>query len=224
MKAERRGLEEPEAGRDGWGLEKHLAALSGDRAALGELVACLTPVIQKRVSMRLRISDPNLRTREAVEDLTQEIFACLFDDGAKILRRWDPGLGSIKHYVGFVAQLRVCSILRPARQRPWREDAILDEQFDRPSQRADPERRASARQRLRLLLECFDTELGARDWLLFQGIFLDERTAVDVGRELGMTPPAVHQWVRRFRKKLRRLAIELGLDHPFPEPGEDGRK
>src|SRR5215471_16061481 len=84
------------------------AALAGDRRATEDLVGRLARVIQVRVGVALLRRRHAARGRtlaQEVEDLMQEVFAALFEQDGRVLRRWDPARGlSLKSYVGLVAE------------------------------------------------------------------------------------------------------------------------
>ena len=69
--------------------------LAGDAASSRALVAALLPVVQARVARVLvrRRGGSGRDVRQEVEDLSQEVFAILFADGARVLRAWDPSRG-----------------------------------------------------------------------------------------------------------------------------------
>src|SRR5262245_1194983 len=99
------------------------AALAGDEGAVRQLVDELGPVIQARVARALLRRASGRSVRQEVEDLTQEVFASLFEDDGRILRAWDETRGlSLKNFVGLVAGRQATSILRSGRTTPWRDD------------------------------------------------------------------------------------------------------
>ncbi len=199
--------------------EEVFRALAGDEGAKTRLVARLTPVIQARVGRRLMTCTPEIRTRQTLEDLVQETFLCLFDNDSKILRGWDPRRASIEHFVGIVTQLRLSSFLRSSRRNSKMEEATEAEVLERHRADAGPERQIVARESLRLLLECFDSGFNDRDWSLFAALFLYQRSAAEVGRELRMTDEAVYKWRSRFRKKARLLFDELDRGYDSAKEG-----
>src|SRR5262245_25583265 len=90
-----------------------------DPAAARELVKLLHPVVQARVARVLwRTRGAAGRDlRQEVEDMSQDVFAFLFQDGARALRAWEPERGlSLANFVGLLAERRTLSTLRSARQ------------------------------------------------------------------------------------------------------------
>src|SRR5262245_6251425 len=108
-------------------------SLKGERRALATLVDRLTPVIQARAAhWLLRQRGARARSiRQEVEDLTQEVFLCLFDQGGRTLRSWEPERGlSLDRFVGLVAERQIVSILRTQKRNPWTEDPTLSDDID----------------------------------------------------------------------------------------------
>ena len=187
-------------------------ALEGDETALDGLVDLLTPVIQARVARILLSHGPtaagDLRSR--VEDLVQEIFLLLFDDGGHVLDSWRPEQGlSLRNFVGLVAQRRAISILRSGKRNPWREDPTLTDELDGPADEPGPEAQAAAREQLRLVLARLREELSPLGWQLFDLLFLRQRSVAGVQRETGMSADAIYAWRSRLRRLVRRLTRQL---------------
>src|SRR5881394_2683976 len=90
-------------------------ALAGRAEAARELVDLLYPAVQARVARVLcRVGGRSSRNaRQEVEDMSQEVFAFLFDQGGKPLRAWDPARGlSLESYAALLAERQTLSILR----------------------------------------------------------------------------------------------------------------
>src|SRR5207253_11410064 len=104
-------------------------------AAVRELIAAVAPVVQARVAraaLRRRSTREQGRdVREEVRDLSQEIFAALFDDDARALRAWRPTGGlSLANYVGLIVEHQVANIFRSGKRRPWSDAPMVDEDVD----------------------------------------------------------------------------------------------
>ena len=134
------------------------AALAGDAALVRELVAALAPVVHARVGRTLlrRRSRGGSDLRAALEDLVQDTFLALLQDGGKLLRAWNPERGlSLDSFVGLVAEQRVLATLRSRRKSPWSEELAIDDgDLDVTDARSpSPEARAQSREALEDLLE-----------------------------------------------------------------------
>jgi len=92
-------------------------ALSGDPAALSQLVAVLTPVVQAGVARTLLAHWHRLAAgrdvRQVVNDLSQKVLLTLFERDAHVLRAWQAEGGglSLERFVGLVAKRQVLSFL-----------------------------------------------------------------------------------------------------------------
>lgn len=185
-------------------------ALAGHERALDRLVTSLTPVIQARVArclLRWRAGSAGGRNvRQEVEDLSQEIFVLLFDDGGKVLRSWQPERGlPLARFVDLVTERRVVSILRSGRRNPWRDDPTLPEELDREAPEQGPEALTASREEWRLLVRRLAEELSPLGRHLFDLLFVRELPLVDVVAQTGMSPDAVYAWRSRLRRLVRRL-------------------
>ena len=203
-------------------------ALAGEEAALTKLVDVLTPVVQARVARvllhRRGFAAPGRDVRQEVEDLVQEIFLLLFDDGGKVLRGWEPQRGlSLMNFAGQVAERRTISILRSGRRSPWKEDPTLTEELDREDPRGDSERKAASREELRLLVRRLTEELSPLGWHLFDLLFLRDLPVDEVVRRTGRSSEAVYQWKSRLSRLARKILRELSESGgPQRRPYVDG--
>jgi RNA polymerase sigma factor (sigma-70 family) len=186
-------------------------ALAGDPAAVDDLVARLTPVIQVRVARTLLTRRFRLAGgrdwREEVKDLSQDVFLALFDSDGHVLRTWQPERGlSLESFVGLIAERQVLSFLRSGRRNPWKEDPLFaSDENEWESPESDPEKIAASREQQNLLLERFREELSPLGWRLFDLLFLQELSQGEVEAATGLSAAAVYAW----RSRLRRLAQKL---------------
>ena len=183
-------------------------ALAGEDVALRALIDRLTPVVQARVSRALLRNSDRFRAtdaREILKDLTQEVFASLFDKDGATLRRWDPQRGaSLENFVGFVTERRVISALRrPADPATAEDDG--PEAID-PSPEASPERRTASREQLRALTRHFREKLSPLGWTMFELLFVWGGSVREVSEETGMKTEAVRKWRTRLRQHARQWA------------------
>ncbi len=195
-------------------LEEVERALAGDQAALTRLVDDLTPVIQARVArvllLRRQGASAGRDVRQEVEDLTQEVFLILFDDGGKVLRGWSPERGlSLRNFAGLVAERRTVSILRSGKRSPWKEDPTFAEELDEPAPTPGPEAAAASRETLRLLLHRLTEELSPLGRQLFELLFLQELPVREVIDRTGMSSDAIYAWRSRLRRLARRILADL---------------
>lgn len=186
------------------------AALAQDQAALRELVAILTPIIQSRVARQLMVrrasSAPGRDVRQEVEDLCQDVFVTLFAEDGRVLRTWDVERGlSLHNFVGLVAERQVVSILRSGRRSPWKEDPTLTADLDGLSPLPDPEEKAAGREEIGLLFERLQEALSPLGMRLFQLLFIEELEVEEISRRINMKADAIYAW----RSRLRRLCGQV---------------
>jgi RNA polymerase sigma factor (sigma-70 family) len=187
------------------------SALAGDPAAVHWLVEHLSPVIQARVARALlRRASGGRSSRQEVEDMTQEVFVALFENGGKVLRSWEPERGmSLANFTGLVAERQVAAILRSGRRSPWTEDPTLSEDLDRPGDDApDPEDVVASQELLTVLLDRLRAELSPKGLDLFERLYLHEESVEAVCTATGMSADAVYAWRSRLGKLVRTLAAE----------------
>lgn len=187
-------------------------ALSGETAALCDLIDRLTPVIQKRVARVLlsRGAASGRNVGQEVADFTQEVFLYLFAKSSRVLRTWKPIVGlSLPNFVGFVAERRVRCLLRPHKNDPFFEDPTPTEELDRPSDGASPARTVLARDTLRRLYDRLKEILRPLGRYMYELLFLREMTPEEVAGMTGMSLAAVYKWHSRLRKLICRIRDEM---------------
>lgn len=184
-------------------------AVAGDPRALKELVERLTPIIRARAARMAAASasQSGLDLRQAVADLTQEVFVRLFREQGAALRAWDSGAGlSFDNFVGLLARREVSSVLRRARRSPFsREDLSTDPCSDAAVHDAGVERAAAARQALHQLWARLKEELSPLGLELFRRLYVVRQPVGEICRDTGRSPASVYQW----RSRLSRLLVEL---------------
>jgi RNA polymerase sigma-70 factor (ECF subfamily) len=197
------------------------AALAGDRAAVRALVAHLTPVVQARVAralLRRERGAAGRDVRQEVEDLAQEVFVALFEDGGRVLRSWKPDGGlSLRNFVGLVAERQAASVLRSGRRSPWTEDPTLPEDLERGFEAEPPgEVRVATADLMRAVHDRLREKLSPQGLLLFQRLLVEEQPVEAVCAESGLSADAVYAWRSRLGKLVRALAVELSSESGPP--------
>lgn len=186
--------------------------LNGTPHAARSLIEALAPVIQNRVARVLLRSGRSRgrTTQQEVDDLTQEVFAFLFEARGKTLRAWDSARGlSLEGFVGLVAERQVASILR-GRRSPWTEDPTIDEELVELSpQTQSPELRLASRELLAAILARLPLELSPKGMHLFQLLLVEEKSVEEVAGITGLSADAVYAWKSRLAKRIRQLASEI---------------
>ncbi len=189
-------------------------ALSGDAHAMQELVSLLRPQIQAEVAWTLQRFAPRGRHRDPHQetaDMVQEVFLSLFDHDGRILRAWNPERGrSFTSFVKLIARHQVVSLLRSSRRCPWTEEPTPLEQMELDAM-PSPEATLADAQSAHHLLEALRAGLSTRSMLLFEELYVEERSVEDVCSNSGMTRDALYAWRSRVKKQLREIARKLGL-------------
>lgn len=196
-------------------LELVRAALTGDRGAIRRLVGRLRPVVHTEVAHVLlsRAAAAGRNARQELEDLVQEVFARLWADDGKLLRRWDPSRGrSLDSWVRLVARSRALDQLRSRRRTPLQGEALDEGELERAANLGASTITGTlgAREDLARIQARLREQLSERDWMLFIALFAEGASVQQVSEEIGMTTAAVYQWKSRFsRNHLPPLAAAL---------------
>jgi RNA polymerase sigma-70 factor (ECF subfamily) len=187
-------------------------ALAGDRKAMEALVRRLRPVIQAEVGFALLPLTRNegRDARQETLDLVQDVLVSLLRDDGKVLRRWDPARGSsLDSFVRLIVRRHVAGVVRSKRRNPYAEHPLPGETLD--MHRADGpelEHRLEARDRLDRMLDHVRQRLDERGLLLFELLYVDERSIEDACEATGMTRDAVYAWRSRLKRQLEALPGE----------------
>jgi RNA polymerase sigma-70 factor (ECF subfamily) len=193
-------------------------ALDGDAEGARLLVRLLMPVVHARAARMLvrRRGGSGRDVRQDVEDVAQEVFSALFEDGGRILRLWDPSRGlSLASYVGLIAEREVASILRSGKRSPWKETATDLDDLDRElGHVADAEPRIASREQLARLMDRLQEALSPRGLELFHRLIVEEEAVENVCKTTGMTSDAVYAWKSRLAKTVRKLAADVAKSDP----------
>jgi RNA polymerase sigma factor (sigma-70 family) len=190
----------------------------GDETARKALVLKLLPTVEARVrAVLLRYRSPH-DVDQVADDMTQQLFLSLFDNGAKRLRAWDPErAASLSTFVGLIAEREVISCLRRPARNPFKETAVEPAVLEIQVGHDDGvERRLLERDLADRLL---DRALGTLDedrLVIFQRLVLDEEDVDVVATEAGTTRSALHMWKSRFMKVVRQMAEELTAEPGAP--------
>jgi len=188
-------------------------AVSGDRDAAMLLIAGIAPVVRTRIARALRrrrAEARGRRLRHDLEDLVQEAFAALFDDGGRALRAWDParGLGFLA-FVGLLADREVAMVMRTRKRNPWTEDPTAHDAFPAPDDADGVAVRLEARDQLRRLAAQVAARLDWRGRRYFQLLVVEDRPVRAVAAATGASPEALYAWRSRLTRLAREVLTEL---------------
>jgi DNA-directed RNA polymerase specialized sigma24 family protein len=190
-------------------------ALAGEEPAMRTLIDQLLPAIQGRVGRALlrrhgQARGRNLRTE--AEDLSQEVFAALFEQGGRVLRSWQPERGlSLKGFVGLVAEREAGAILRTGKRSPFTEEPTVDETLhalDGQKQTGKAAETAmtdllESRDLLEAVVDRLRERLSPQGFWLFELLYVDELSIEEACVIARMTPDALYAWRSRIGKLAR---------------------
>lgn len=190
------------------------AAIRGQRKALNELIDLLTPVIQFRAARAVLKYFPahsNIDVKSEVEDLTQEIFALLFQHQGKLLRQWQPSKGaSLQNYVGLITQRRAINLLR-SRKKIDAHEQQSEEAYLEISSVENPESTTISEHIFEALIKKLLPSLTQNGKQIFYLLFIKQLPIVDVSKMLDMNEQAVYAWKSRLREKSRTILKRLDI-------------
>lgn len=190
--------------------------LQGDPRATRGFVRALRPVVQARVArILLRFSGRSAgrEIRQEVDDLTQDVFAQLFADDARVIRRWSSEKGlSLANFVGLVAQRHATKVLLSARRSPWSEEPTLAPDLDRAQGAVHPEDAIIHRDMLVQVLKRVRAEMSPRAQLLFEVLLVQRLPIAEVVEMTGLGEAALYQWRSRLAKRVRAIGAALAAE------------
>jgi RNA polymerase sigma-70 factor (ECF subfamily) len=200
-------------------------ALSGEGPAMRTLIDRLLPSVQGRVGLALLRRHGQARGRNLraeAEDLSQEVFAALFEQGGRVLRSWQPDRGlSLKGFVGLVAEREAGAILRTGKRSPFTEEPTAAEALQEtlhdigernptgPSPMTDL---LESRDLLETLIDRLRERLSPQGFWLFELLYVEERSVEETCTIAKMTPDALYAWRSRIGKLAREVRDALTED------------
>lgn len=196
----------------GWTPSTVARAFSGGRTRADSLARSLLVALPPIVARELLPWSGHYRRSAAAlaEDIVQDVMLKLFAERGRVLQAWDPHRGlSLRGFVRRVVRFHVLQLFRSSVRNPWR-DGPAEVDLEDPG--VDPD----ALLHQLWLWEVRDLLLGEEDErgrALYLGLFVEHRSADDVGEQHEMTRDAVYQWRSRFKRRAKRLLAEN------PRPG-----
>jgi RNA polymerase sigma factor (sigma-70 family) len=196
-----------------------ILALLDDPARRGLLIEGLAPVVHAAVAHTLLPSATAARRdpRQDVLDLVHDVLLKLLANDSAVLRTWDPRRGKLETFVWTVARHHVLDVLKSKSRNPY----TLEPLDFNIAEAASPwlagwEEYIHARELLAELRKGLD-ERGQR---LFDALFVEYRSTVDVAREMGMTPHAIYSFTARLARRLHEMVNEDRRQDPPVDPDD----
>ncbi len=147
------------------------------------------------------------------EDVVQDVMLKLFADRGRVIRTWDPERGlSLRGFLRRVVRFHVLQLFRSSVKNPWR-DRLTESHVEVVGDDSDATLHQLWLWEVRDLLLAGENEHGRA---LYVGLFVEHRSAEDVGEQHNMTRDAVYQWRSRFKRRASRL---LSQEQPSASRG-----
>jgi len=143
------------------------------------------------------------------DDVVQDVMIKLFKEQGRVLKSWQPMRGlSLRGFVRWVVRYQVRQQLRTERRNTRRGDPTSPEVLDQLQHEASELLYCLSVWQVRSRLLERET---ARSRRLYRGLFVEQHSADELARELGMTRGAVDQWKARFKRRAAKLLGELDV-------------
>lgn len=133
-------------------------------------------------------------TREAAEDVVQDVFVKLWNGTAA----FDRAIGSGAGFLATITRNRALDIARKRRESALDEGSAAEIPDERPS----PETIVFARAELRALLGCLD-KLGEQPRKVIVAAYLDGLTGPEIARRMNVPLGTVKTWISRGLVRLK---------------------
>lgn len=184
------------------------AVLAEPRSEAGVriLVEYLMPVIQSMSLRMLHFSRGGAR-RETALDVCQEVLSELFDADCAVLRRWDPGRGSLAGYTTGVTRNKVLDWLKD--ERP----VVTEVEVGSTDAPAPVDQKVIEVDFARRVLARLSELISPADCLLIEELVVRDRPAKEVAEQLGISTNALFVRRHRLLRLAREVARELGGQH-----------
>lgn len=180
-------------------------AVAGDEDAEDELIERLMPIVRARVRRFLARSGRKLGPDQG-DDLVQDIWLRLIEDGGRRLLAYDPSRAvSLESFAGMITEREIGNLRQKAgaRKRGSHLMALAPLDEGAPSGEASPEAEAEARELAARLGEHLGRELPVRGQLVLRYAFADELPVERVAQILGVTVQVVYNWQHKIRAAAR---------------------
>ena len=139
------------------------------------------------------------------EDIVQDVMLKLFAERGRVLRAWDPDRGlTLRGFLRRVVRFHVLQLFRSSVRNPWR-DRLTESHSEVAGQDSDAILHQLWLWEVRDLLLADESEHGRA---LYVGLFVEHRSAEDVGEQNNMSRDAVYQWRSRFKRRAARLLAD----------------
>lgn len=155
---------------------------------------------------------------EIRDDVAQDVVLKLFRDDGRMLRQWEPHLGlSLRGFIKRVVHFHVVQLFRTQCRNPWRNDPEAPQKIDQREHDVTSLQELLWRGQVRA--QILDGE-DERSRALYLALFVEQRSADEIAKKLGMTRDAVYQWRARFLRRVAKLGLRLSAQDK-PDDGDE---
>ncbi|MEM7677947.1 MAG: sigma-70 family RNA polymerase sigma factor, partial [Myxococcota bacterium] len=102
----------------------------------------------------------------------------------------------------------VISILRSGRRSPWTEEPTPVEDMDLAPE-PSPETALQNADEARRLMAVLRGELSTRSMLMFEGLYIEQKTVQEICDEFGLSKNALYAWRSRLRRRIEVLTKKV---------------
>lgn len=143
--------------------------------------------------------------RQDVEDLVNDIWVSLFEDGLRVLRLYDPARSSLALWLGVIARNKTIDRIRGSYPSPL---ATEEDLRDRAGEEVSPTARLEEEERWSLLEEAMQ-RLSPSDRNFLEALYLRDCPPRELARELGIHTISVYTRRAKIQGKLARQVRRL---------------
>lgn len=191
----------------GWTPASVTRAFAGERPRADALARALLVLLPPLAARELIPWSGHYRRSPAslCEDVVQDVMLKLFAERGRVLRAWDPERGlTLRGFLRRVVRFHVLQLFRSSVKNPWR-DRLTEGHLEVAGEDSDAVLHQLWLWEVRDLLLAEENDHGRA---LYMGLFVEHRSAEDVGEQHNMTRDAVYQWRSRFKRRASRLLAD----------------
>ena len=144
------------------------------------------------------------------DDLVHRLVTRLLDEDQRVIKNFDPQLGSARAYFGRYAHRRLLDVVRTVQRRSELAPLEGDDQVqDVPSSEPSPELVAIRENLNARVHQYVRNKFNARDVLIFEEAILNDRSNQEVGTQLEMSKEQVATRKNVIKSAIRRFLEQL---------------
>jgi RNA polymerase sigma factor (sigma-70 family) len=189
-------------------LPTTLHALAGDTTALACLYTChraqVLDITQRMVE--------RLHTHEGADELAQEVWFRLLDDGCRRLRCFDPARASFGRFLQMVAWQQALVVAMGWVRRQEREPLGPWEEEDTEPSRPPEADELDHRQLLARIIDDISPRMAMLDRMLFEEVYIRQARVSELALRISCSTAALHKRNQRLRARLHDAARRIDAE------------